>query len=73
MSEQQGKSLPDYPDFTVDFDEYSKEEISDAERQKGYDSALDNLNKENFVGKVAEFRDFVTKQPSKYTKGKKNE
>ncbi|KAK3749120.1 hypothetical protein QZH41_004667 [Actinostola sp. cb2023] len=56
MSEQH------YPEFSIHLDYPINDEISDDVLQQVYDTAIDDLNKENIADKVAEFRDFVTEQ-----------
>ncbi|KAK3742851.1 hypothetical protein QZH41_004527 [Actinostola sp. cb2023] len=69
MSEQHSESL-DYPEFSIHLDYPINDEISDDVLQQVYDTAIDDLNKENIAVKVAEFRDFVTEQQSKNTREK---
>ncbi|KAK3741673.1 hypothetical protein QZH41_002031 [Actinostola sp. cb2023] len=64
MSEQH------YPEFSIHLDYPINDEISDDVLQQVYDTAIDDLNKENIADKVAEFRDFVTEQQSKNTREK---
>ncbi|KAK3703834.1 hypothetical protein QZH41_012445 [Actinostola sp. cb2023] len=60
----------DYPEFSIHLGYPINDEISDDVLQQVYDTAIDDLNKENIADKVAEFRDFVTEQQSKNTREK---